>query len=129
MRDIDVPVNLLDMLQKLHNEQREANLRTGYRDPKNLAFRNSRHQVPGDAALNRGLKRVEATLGFKQPVTFHGLRHTHVSYLLAKHCDIAYISQRLGHSDVTITLRVYQHLLKSYETEQAQLAVDALGAL
>lgn len=41
MRDIDVPVNLLDMLQKLHNEQREANLRTGYRDPKNLAFRNS----------------------------------------------------------------------------------------
>lgn len=129
VRDIDVPVRLLDVLQKLHNEQRAANLRTGYRDDKDMVFRNVKHEIPGDAALNHGLKRAEDKLGFASPVSFHGLRHTHVSYLLAKHCDIAYISHRLGHSDITITLRVYQHLLKAYQTEQAEMAVDALNVL
>ncbi|WP_262316449.1 tyrosine-type recombinase/integrase [Lacticaseibacillus parakribbianus] len=129
VRDIDIPGELAVMLQKLHGEQAAANLRTGYRDELDMVFRNNRHQVPSDYALNHGLKRVEDKLGFPSPVTFHGLRHTHVSYLLAKGVDIAYISRRLGHSDITITLRVYQHLLKAHEQEQAQAAVKALSAL
>ena len=43
---------------------------------------------------------------------FYGLRHTHASILIAKKVDIDYISERLGHSSIQITLRVYSHLLK-----------------
>lgn len=129
VRDIDVPTELTDLLQRLRGEQTAHNLRTGYRDELNLVFRNNRHAVPGDGALNHGLKRVETELGFEHPITFHGLRHTHVSYLLSKGVDIAYISHRLGHSDITITLRVYQHLLKSHEEAQAKQTVEVLAGL
>ncbi|WP_338217898.1 site-specific integrase [Lacticaseibacillus salsurivasis] len=129
VRDIDVPAELTTLLQRLRCEQSAEYLRTGYRDELDLVFRNNRHDVPGDAALNHGLKRVEDTLGFSNPVTFHGLRHTHVSYLMAKGVDIAYISHRLGHSDITITLRVYQHLLKSHEQAQADIAVKILSEM
>src|SRR5262249_36361956 len=44
-------------------------------------------------------------------VRFHDLRHTHASGLIADNCSIKAVSRRLGHADVTITLRVYAHLM------------------
>jgi len=41
----------------------------------------------------------------------HDLRHSTVTILLAKGVNIKVISELLGHSDITITLRVYDHLL------------------
>ncbi|WP_141374068.1 tyrosine-type recombinase/integrase [Levilactobacillus brevis] len=32
-------------------------------------------------------------------ITFHGLRHTHASYLIYKGVSIYYIFQRLGHAN------------------------------
>lgn len=48
----------------------------------------------------------------KYKITFHGLRHTPASILIAKKVDIDYISERLGHSLIQTTLRVYSYLLK-----------------
>lgn len=42
-------------------------------------------------------------------VTFHGLRHSHASWLVAQGKDIASISKRLGHSSIVTTLNVYTH--------------------
>ena len=44
-------------------------------------------------------------------LTFHCLRHTHASHLLAEHEDISYVSRRLGHSDIYITYERYFHLI------------------
>lgn len=44
-------------------------------------------------------------------VKFHALRHTHASALLRDGASIKAVSQRLGHSTVELTLRVYFHLL------------------
>ena len=43
-------------------------------------------------------------------LNFHCLRHTHASHLLAIE-DIAHVSKRLGHSDVSITYKTYFHLI------------------
>jgi integrase len=40
-------------------------------------------------------------------VTFHALRHTHVSQLVEAGVDIATISRRLGHANAAITLALY----------------------
>jgi len=44
-------------------------------------------------------------------VKFHALRHSHASALLHEGASIKAVSQRLGHSTVELTLRVYFHLL------------------
>jgi integrase len=38
--------------------------------------------------------------------TLHGLRHTHVSQLIAAGMDVLTISRRIGHASAAITLRV-----------------------
>lgn len=44
-------------------------------------------------------------------LTFHCLRHTHASHLLAGHEDISYVSSRLGHSSIDVTYAKYYHLI------------------
>ena len=44
--------------------------------------------------------------------TFHSLRHTHASTLVASGLDVLTISRRLGHGSPAITLGVYGHLFK-----------------
>ncbi|MDR2832752.1 MAG: site-specific integrase, partial [Streptococcaceae bacterium] len=52
----------------------------------------------------------------------HALRHTHASLLFASGADIKYISERLGHASINITMDRYTHLLKTQkENVQGQL--------
>ena len=52
-------------------------------------------------------------------ITPYSLRHTHTSYLLSKGLPIEYISKRLGHASISITLETYSHLLEEHK-EQGQ---------
>jgi integrase len=58
-------------------------------------------------------------------ITFHQLRHTNASLLLAQNVDIAVLSKRLGHSKISVTLDIYSHALKSKDKEAAD-KMDAL---
>jgi integrase len=57
-------------------------------------------------------------------ITFHGLRHTSATLLLANGVSLKNVSSRLGHSDANITLQVYAHALKSVD----RIAADVLGS-
>lgn len=67
-----------------------------------------------NASANKALKKALDKLNAKdvEYITTHGLRHTHTSYLLSEGIPIEYISKRLGHKSITITLEVYSHLLE-----------------
>jgi integrase len=43
-------------------------------------------------------------------VSFHALRHTHASALIAAGLDVVAISRRLGHANPIVTLNTYAHL-------------------
>jgi integrase len=57
-------------------------------------------------------------------VTFHALRHTHASQLIAGGVDVLTISRRLGHGSPAITLSVYGHLFSNTDDRAARI-VDA----
>ena len=57
-------------------------------------------------------------------VSFHALRHTHASTLIAAGLDILTISRRLGHGRPSVTLDVYGHLIERGE-DAATAALDA----
>ena len=57
----------------------------------------------GDALAAKGLPKR----------TFHSLRHSHASALIAAGLDVVTVSKRLGHSNPALTLSVYSHLFVS----------------
>jgi integrase len=57
----------------------------------------------------------------KIDATLHGLRHTHVSQLIASGLDVLTISRRIGHASPEITLRVYGHLFSNTDSRAAEI--------
>lgn len=129
IRDIDIPKELAELLIKLRHEQQETNIAQGYRDEKQLVFRDMQHILLRNKAVNKVLRALESDLNIHPAITFHGLRHTHVSYLIAQGVSIEYISKRLGHANTTITQRVYTHLLEDSRKQQVEATLKALSQL
>lgn len=78
---------------------------------------------------NIWLKKVEKQLHFENIVSLHGLRHSHVSYLLSKGVDINYASKRLGHSNTMITQKVYAHLLREKQESEELKTLNILDKI
>lgn len=57
-------------------------------------------------------------------ITFHGLRHTMASMLVANRIDVATIAARMGHASPAVTLRIYASLF-SKDDRAAADAIDA----
>ncbi len=57
-------------------------------------------------------------------VTFHALRHSHASALIAAGLDVVTVSRRLGHASPALTLSTYSHLFENKD-DQAAAAIDA----
>jgi integrase len=60
-----------------------------------------------------------------QRIRLHDLRHTHATHALRAGVHPKVVSERLGHSTITITLDTYSHVLPSMQREAAE-AVAAL---
>lgn len=95
---------------------------------KTYAFEGENGYPPTNAAANNQIARYLKYKDYKV-ITFHGLRHTHASLLLANDVSIQYVSERLGHSDVNITLSVYAHLLDKKRHIETQKVLKILNNL
>ena len=131
MRTIDIPQNLVTVLRHLKKMRDEDDILTGFRNKIGLVFRERNGKVPSNGAVNKSLRRYERAAGIDttDQITFHGLRHTHASYLLGHGVQISYISKRLGHANIEMTLRVYSHLLAETYAKEAAKATSLLDLL
>jgi integrase len=68
-----------------------------------------------------------AMADLKIDCTLHGLRHTHVSQLIAAGLDVLTISRRIGHASAAITLRVYGHLFRNTDSRAAEIMEAAFA--
>ena len=57
---------------------------------------------------------------------FHSLRHTHVSNLISQNVNMKYISERLGHSSIMVTMDIYGHCFNNDSRQQIENALIAL---
>ncbi|GIO25181.1 integrase [Oceanobacillus sp. J11TS1] len=83
----------------------------------------SQYKVISNTNANKLLKKLLLELNIN-PITLHGLRHTHASVLLYRKASIHYVSERLGHSDIETTLKEYTHVLKELRLEDEQLTME-----
>lgn len=75
--------------------------------------------------ISRAFSRIRDSCGLPKEVTFHSLRHTHASWLIANGCDLKTLSERMGHADEATTLRIYGHLMPGRDAVAAQLFSEA----
>lgn len=57
-------------------------------------------------------------------ITFHGLRHSYASYMLAKGVNIKVIQEQLGHANIRETLNTYSHVTME-QKQTATLLFDS----
>jgi integrase len=69
--------------------------------------------------LSRDWRRVCASKKLPR-VSFHSLRHSHASMLIASGVDILAVSRRLGHSKASITLDTYGHMYRGADAAAAK---------
>lgn len=71
--------------------------------------------------FSRIIKKLEIT-----KISFHDLRHTHATLLLKEGIHPKIVSERLGHSKVSITLDTYSHVIPDMQTEAAEKIEEML---
>jgi integrase len=129
-REISLPDIVVDMLAALRLRQQKDRLALGAGQLTGdmLIFSRLDGGPQSPHALSHEWSKAAASLGLGD-VTFHALRHTHASQLIAAGIDVVKISKRLGHASPTITLDVYAHLFDKHEDRSAKAINDAVAKL
>src|SRR5215210_253017 len=77
------------------------------------------------AYVTRLFQKIRTQGGPLPELTFHGLRHSWASLMIAAGNDLSIVSKLAGHSSVSITADLYTHMLKGV----GQRAVVGAAAL
>ena len=129
VRTINFNGLLKNSLQKWRLIDQKYQLSRRFPNSDNFVFYTKRLTPPNESGTNYILKKLCRDLKLSKVITFHGLRHSHAAYLLSHGVSIQYVSKRLGHKNIAITMDTYAHLLKSaeeVEEKQAQQLLDQL---
>jgi integrase len=112
-RQVTLPPSTVALLRDHHRTQLEQRLLFGRgKEPADaLVFGNFDGSPRSPHWVTAAWRKVAKRTSIK--ATFHSLRHTHASTLIASGLDVLTISRRLGHGSPVITLSVYGHLFKT----------------
>ena len=113
-RRIPITKAVKNVMKKFQKEQEwyANSLGDIFDNEENLVFPNAygKPMNPSNFA-SRYFKRMVKQAGLDDSFSFHDLRHTHATLLLKQGVNIKVISERLGHSTITMTLDTYSHVL------------------
>jgi len=125
-RNITLPADAVAVLRAHRLEQMHLRMQLGMgaAKPETFVFSTIEGEPLSPDNLSRDWRRVCASKKLPQ-VSFHSLRHTHASMLIASGVDILAVSRRLGHSKASITLDVYGHLYRGAD-EAAAKAIEGV---
>lgn len=125
-RTITIPKILIDYLKELKGQRNASKNDYVVLDRKDFKYtprslsmnftkKVSKFALPIDEVENK-----DNYMQLKQ-ISFHGLRHTHATILIANGENVKVVSERLGHTDIKMTLNTYTHVLENMKTETANL--------
>ena len=127
-RTIKLEPSLLKDLNILIIEQKKKQLKGSLTNPHSLVFAKYNGIPPTNNAANKSLRRACNRAAIKE-ITFHSLRHTHVSILLYKGMDLFTIAKRVGHSSTTTTADVYAHVIEEMQNKSDRISDNAMKEL
>lgn len=125
-RDITLPTIVVEALHEHRRKLMELRMKLGLGKPgrDDLIFPNLKDGGPIHPSTLSAEWAAFANQAGMPEITFHALRHTHASQLIAGGVDLVTISKRLGHSKPNITLAIYAHMF-ARDDSKAAAAIDA----
>jgi integrase len=89
--------------------------------------RHDRQRTVNEFHQSQGFSPCRAFILTQGPhVTFHGLRHTHATLLIAAGVDIRTVAHRLGHTSVQVTGDTYAHAMAATDENAASVLAERL---
>lgn len=119
-RLISLDTKTLSLLKKWRVEQIQANLaNAGINSESKVIFTREDGSPMRLAYLNDKLSALIKRYKL-HGVTVHGLRHTHASLLFEAGASIKEVQERLGHSDIQMTMNIYTHVTDDLKEQTAE---------
>ncbi len=122
-RTVALSASVVEALQGHRLRQLEERLLLGLgRNENDLVFARLDGEPIAPNTFTSWFARIAKRAGV--PISFHGLRHTHVTDLLRANVHPKVASERAGHSSVGFTLDRYSHVVPGLQ-EEAAMRIDA----
>lgn len=127
-RKLTLPDIAVDALREHRKQLLELRMKLGLGKlgPDDLLFPNLEGGPQRPSGVSSDWGDLAERIGMPE-ITFHSLRHSHVSQLIANGVDIVTISKRLGHAKPSVTLAIYSHMFHTDDRKAATAINAALG--
>jgi integrase len=129
-RTVSLPASVVDILRAHRRQQNEQRLLLGLGGAAatDLVFALPDGSPYPPDKLSRDWLRIVTSRTLPR-ITFHALRHSHVSALIGAGQDVLSISRRIGHANPAVTLAVYAHQFGDHDRDAAVAIDSALSGL
>jgi integrase len=115
------------LMPELGSDLRRHRLASPWARPQDIVFASKTGTSPDQRNVaNRGLKIACRAAGL-EGVSFHVLRHTFASILIAQGHDVVFVSRQLGHANAAITLKGLCTLVRRGATREGGAAAAGRG--
>lgn len=120
-RTISIDPQTMGILKDWRSKQKIDYMKLGYNtlQPKQLVFPNTNNDLMQDSRIRKWTLGVYKNHPELKRITIHGLRHTHCSLLFEAGASLSEVQDRLGHTDVRVTMNIYAHVTKQKKEETA----------
>jgi integrase len=127
-RSIALPQSCVSALRKHRVAQNTARLRLGeIWEDHDFVFTNRTGGPLHVNSMMLQIRKLTEAAGLPK-IRFHDLRHTSATLLLAKGVHPKIVQERLGHSDISMTLNRYSHVTPDMQRHAADLLEEAFSS-
>ena len=127
-RSVDLPLQLCHVLRERKAAQQATRQKLGIElKETDLVFSNLDGTPIRPDTITRVFSKKAKELGLN--LTFHGLRHSHASLMLAANVHPRIVSERLGYSTTNITLDLYSHVVPTLQAQAASKFDEIIGPI
>jgi integrase len=119
-RIIEIDLHTMQRLRAWKTKQARQRLTVGglWSDDEDLVVTDPIGNSPSFSAFDRMFKHTLRAVGLAQ-MKFHSLRHSYVIAALRAGGTLKAVSERVGHSDPSVTNRIYNHVIDGDDREVA----------
>jgi integrase len=125
-RRIALPASVIDSLRRHRVRQLEYRLKAGLAfEDRGLVFTNETGGPVHPNTLSARFRRLIVTVGVPT-IRFHDLRHTCATLLLGQGVHPKVVQERLGHTDIAMTMNLYSHVTADMQRQAADQLDDVI---